>query len=348
VISQEHFVEHKGAVDRSSPIREFAELLTMEDIVQLSAKAPEWIVESLIPSQSIVIAAGDSGIGKSPFFYQLGLASASGLPFLEHRTRQVPVVYIDMENGLVPLNAMLGRLSRHLGLARVPQSFQFHTIQNERTDLRRILQKSGAKLVVIDSLRAFDPEVDEKNSRAAMFMNGLRELSRSFSATFLLIHHLKKPNRDFPARLESMRAMEFLNEASGARALVNHTDSRIALQISTKTGDDDQLLVMKSFSRLMGERGPIYIARRHDDNGDPVGYERASELDLIASPQHKQIFMGLPAEFTFKQAKQAYGKSDQPTRNFLKRFLDQGILEQPSKGNYRKKSPPPERDTHGE
>jgi hypothetical protein len=41
-----------------------------------------YVVEGLIPSQGVTLVVGDSGLGKTPLMISLGVAVASGLPFL--------------------------------------------------------------------------------------------------------------------------------------------------------------------------------------------------------------------------------------------------------------------------
>ena len=55
------------------------------------------VVEGLIPPRSVNILVGDSGIGKSPLAYQLGLAVASGTPFLDMPVQQGKVLLVDFE-----------------------------------------------------------------------------------------------------------------------------------------------------------------------------------------------------------------------------------------------------------
>src|SRR5581483_3476856 len=46
--------------------------------IKRSYSGEEWLIEGLIERDSVVFIAGDSGSGKSPFLYQLGIAVASG------------------------------------------------------------------------------------------------------------------------------------------------------------------------------------------------------------------------------------------------------------------------------
>jgi len=47
-----------------------------------------FLIDDFLPSKSIAIVAGDSGIGKTPLICQLCLSVAAGLPFLGMQTAQ--------------------------------------------------------------------------------------------------------------------------------------------------------------------------------------------------------------------------------------------------------------------
>src|SRR5690348_14489316 len=69
--------------------------------------AREFLVEDLIPKQSLGIIVGNSGTGKTPLIYQLGMCIAAGIPFLGHKVKQGRVLYMDYENGLEQVKDML-------------------------------------------------------------------------------------------------------------------------------------------------------------------------------------------------------------------------------------------------
>src|SRR4051812_33287745 len=79
-------------------------------------KRTEYLVEDLLPSQSLALLVGDSGLGKSPLAYQLAVCVASGMDFLGAHVKQSRVLYVDFENGLLQIDAMITRLAGHLRL----------------------------------------------------------------------------------------------------------------------------------------------------------------------------------------------------------------------------------------
>ena len=89
---------------------------------------------------------------------------------------------------------------------------------------------------------------------------------------------------------------------------------------------------------MRGEFGPIYLERRYDDQGEPIGYNLMSGPAMLFNEAMENAWHRLPSgEFTRKQAKQIYGKGDSATEVWLRKCKDIGILEQPVKGGlYRK------------
>jgi hypothetical protein len=95
---------------------------TLDDLCSKEARK-QFVVEGLISAGSVGIVVGDSGIGKSPLLYQLGLSVAAGIPWLGMGTFSGPVVYLDCENGALNSQAMRDSLLRHLGLDECPKNF---------------------------------------------------------------------------------------------------------------------------------------------------------------------------------------------------------------------------------
>jgi hypothetical protein len=202
-------------------------------------------------------------------------------------------------------------------------------------------------LVIIDSLRAFRPDAELKSDSAARLMGDLRRWARAYNVAFLIIHHIRKPDEKFGQdALEDVPVMTWLQKASGARALINQSDVRIAfdstpglrrlgqLKGSAKAASDDIGLVMKGFGRVRGEFGPVFLRRVVDEEGAPKGYVELSGLELLFNPEHEEIFRKLPDSFSFKQAKQAYGKQDQATHDWLRKLQRIGALKHAKGGPY--------------
>lgn len=309
------------------------------------------VVETLVPEASLCIGAGDSGLGKSAWAYQMGMCVASGKPFLSHPVKQGRALYIDLENGREGILGVTRSLAKHLGITDVPEDFLLLTERDDLYALKAIVAEYRPVLVVIDSLRSFRPDAEEKPTYAARLLNELRDIAKKFAAAFLLIHHIKKPSENGVPALEDVPVMTWLLQACGARALVNQSDVRIGFDSTpgmqreltdlnrsgTSTSAFEEIgLVVKGFARLLGEFGPQYLARTFDEEGNPLGYRQMAGLELLFNAEQQAAFLRLPNHFTFKEAKAIYGRRDQATKDFLEKCIRVGILRKPAKGIYEK------------
>ena len=162
--------------------------------------------------------------------------------------------------------------------------------------------------------------------------------------TVIGIHHIKKPSEDSPKSLDGPDFRKWFLEVRGPRALINGSDVRLGVDTpdgrtlsSQDASESEKLaLILRGFGRIRGDIGPIYISRAFDDQGDPLGYRRLSGIKLLFNSDQVATYEKLPNVFTFKQAKQAYGKTDQPTREFLLKCISLSLLKQPGKGQYEK------------
>jgi hypothetical protein len=316
---------------------------------QYNAAPESYVVEGLIPEASVNIAAGDSGLGKSPWAYQMGLCVASGIPFLGHQVQQGTVLYLDMENGRTGILETNRSLIRHLGIPQLPENFYLLTEREELFNLEQIIKEFRPVLVVVDSLRAYRPDAEQKNDNAAHMMNDLRGIARAEKAAFFIVHHIKKPSDNvIQGALEDTPTMTWLLQACGARALINQTDVRIAFDPApgsrvidrgrrdARNLTDDIGLIVKGFARLRGEFGPLFLKRELDEDGAPLGYRELKGLELLSNPEQEAAFRTLPSEFSFKEAKQAYGRRDQATTDWLQKLQRIGVLKHIKGGSYTK------------
>ena len=313
-------------------------VISLPDFQRLCAAEPNaHVVETLIPEASVCMAVGDSGLGKSPWAYQLGMCVASGKPFLGHAVKQGPVLYIDLENGRDGILEVTRSLAKHLGLAEVPKDFLLLTDRGNLDLLAAIVDRHRPALVIVDSLRAFRPDAEEKAAIAAQLLNTLRDIAKKYKTAFLLIHHIKKPGENGVPALEDSPAMTWLLQASGARALVNQSDVRIGFDYASAGKVREEIgLMMKGFARLRGEFGPLYLARNFDEEGNPLGYRLMTGPELLFNEDQQATFATLPNRFAFKEAKAVYGRGDQATNDFLQKGIRVGIFRKPAKGTYEK------------
>ena len=308
------------------------------------------LVEGLLPTKSISLVVGESGLGKSPLLDQLGICVAAGIPFLGRPTRQGRVVIADFENGIGDAVELIENLSRYLGLPGPPSEVLIWSAndclprygQSGHT-LIDMLRDVQPDLAIIDSLGSYNPAAEEKNSAANELLKEFRRLGREHNTASIFVHHPRKQARKADERagaLESADLRRWFQDARGASAFINGSDVRLGVDLPdlSAVDKDDLALVLRGFGRIRGEIGPLYIARDSDDHGQPVGYRLLTGAELLFNERQQQALESLPARFEFRDAKRAYGRGDQSTRNFLLRCMHIGLICQPGRGTYEKSS----------
>jgi hypothetical protein len=195
-------------------------------------------------------------------------------------------------------------------------------------------------LVVIDSLRAYRPEVLAKNVDAGKWLKELRGLTHKHACAFKLIHHLRKPSKEFgsPDLNEKVCVAKWLLEMEGPRAFVNQTDVRVAVSEPGQFDTGETALQIKWNRRVHGDSSLYLLGRVRDEDGEPAGYEHITGVALLSSDR-REALAKLSDQFSFKEAKLALGRSDDPTNKFLKECMHLGVVAKLGRGVYGKASP---------
>jgi hypothetical protein len=159
---------------------------------------------------------------------------------------------------------------------------------------------------------------------------------KEYRCAFDGLHHIRKrdlKNETAGSSFEQANLREWFQQTRGPRLLINGSDVRIGMD---EPDSRENCLLVRGFRRVDGEFPPIHIKRILDDEGEPMGYERMSGIDMIRFPDHRDLYQRLPDEFTFKLAKTLYGKADEATNGALRAFIAAGIAIKVRPGLYRK------------
>jgi hypothetical protein len=313
----------------------------------------DYLIEGIIPSQSLGLLVGDSGLGKSPLVYQMALCISSGKPFLGHGVKQGPVLVLDFENGLGDVGSMLDALCLHIGLSSTPKELHLWNIndcgskygQPGNTAIDMILDIKPS-FVILDSLTGLYPKIEKKSDEVTTSYQQLRKAMKEVGASVLGLHHIRKPPNDpqyASPSLDGDNYKAWFLQTRGARAIINGCDVRLGVDSTTKTGIDSSLdakeiaLVLRGFGRVRSEIPLQYLTRAIDEEGQPLGYQIVTGARLLGSSDQQETFGKLPERFRFKDAQKLYGKGAQPTTNFLNKCIGLGLIHKRSKkGGYEK------------
>jgi AAA domain len=309
-----------------------------------------YLIDGLIPERSLGLLVGDSGLGKSPLAYQMGICVAAGIPFLGMPTQKSRVLYMDFENGLHDVNGLVSRLSTYLELSKPPDDLVLWNINHSPRDFGQagrsfvdLIRDVRPGLVLIDPMSAVHAAVEKSNGDATTFYQLLRRLIHDCGCSIINLHHRKKPPPPRPGQLitqsieDSHSSRGWFVDARGASVLVNGVDVRLGVDVPGITGATltDIVLVVRGYSRVRGEIPTMHLMREFDE-GEPLGYRKARGVQLLCNPEQEAAFGKLPDRFQFKEAKRVYGKGDQATTDFLNKCIAKGILRRAAKGVYEK------------
>jgi len=180
--------------------RDFAPATVTQDAIALRAQVQpvEWLVEDLLPAESLILLAGDGGIGKTwlacHLAGQVALGESLFARFDVPEAR--PVLYWDEENGS---RILASRLSAMYS-GRCPPDWHFIvdrqwylTDPTTLPRLERLVEDHGVGLLVIDSFRAVHDLNENDNGAMGPLMNDLRRFTRRAKCSILLLHHTNKP-----------------------------------------------------------------------------------------------------------------------------------------------------------
>jgi archaellum biogenesis ATPase FlaH len=309
---------------------------------EVAARAPAAIMEGLIPAGSVNLLVGDSGIGKTPLIYQLGLSVAAGLPFLGFAAKASRVLMVDYENPIEDAHRILEQQRSNLGLERFPPYFllwPFHLAPADSAEqaLEEAMRTLTPELVILDSLRTYCSRMEGASSSAAAQVKQLRRAGARGGAAVLLVHHIHKRYLQRHTPLETTPALDWLMHAAGSRALINQTDVRLAIARPRTLADRDSVLVLRGHYRTRGEVGPFLLRRRKDAAGQPFGYSSEPlPPPLFENPDHEAFYHRLPAAFDFREACAISRLPRSSTSRVLTMMLGQGLLRKTAPGLYEK------------
>lgn len=170
----------------------FAYLKRGADLQTLDIKI-EWLIDKLLPKESITLLHGKGGIGKTWVCLILADCISRGLPFMGLDTQTLSVIFVDFENSLPVLVDRVRKIGIDDVLFWHNADTELKPPKIDKEDWERYKALPPGSLLIFDTLRA-SQSLDENDSRQMAFvMSRLKEL-RDMGFTILLLHHTPKGN----------------------------------------------------------------------------------------------------------------------------------------------------------
>lgn len=241
-----------------------------------------YLVAGLLPAPSLSIVYGGPGSLKSMLLADLCTCVAAGerwLPPLPGTVtsapaltvNQAPILWIDFDNGTRRTDERMEAFGRARNL---PPSTPLNYVSMPTpwlnaaqlpmiADLAKLIQRIGAKLVVIDNLGLVTGDKEENSAEMAQVMGNLRWLCEETESAVILVHHQRKSNG--VAASKGIRKGETLRGHSSIEAALD-----LALLIERKEGEDKIAVIP---TKVRGYRqfdilGAMFTYQHKDDTTD--------------------------------------------------------------------------------
>jgi len=190
--------------------------------------------------------------------------------------------------------------------------------------------------VIIDSLSAYSPEVEERPSNVTHVYQEFRRIIREMHCAVTAVHHIRKPSSkpdERPASLQEDPHRWFL-QARGSRQLINGADVRIGIDQSAMANVHTEFdgkaaevaFVVGGFGRVRGKLAPLFVGRVLGEDGEALGYRTLTGASLLFNAEQEIAYRKLPSTFSFTEAQRTYGRGPQATTDFLRKCMSVGIL----------------------
>lgn len=180
-----------------------SQILPLEWFDEIDAQLEaNWLVDEIIPANSLCLVYGHPGCGKSFFALDMALHVAEGKPWRDRTVEQGLVVYIGAE-GQRGLRQRISAYRIHHKIDELP--FALIPVEvnllNGKTDLGAVIsaiELASARyalpvaMIVIDTLARTFGGGDEIGSDMVTYINNVGRIQAAFQCTTTIIHHRPK------------------------------------------------------------------------------------------------------------------------------------------------------------
>lgn len=178
---------------------EWLEFLSLDDVeIEQVKRTDDW-VEGMIPRNSLVVAFGQPGDGKSFFSLAMCMSHATGDPLFGHEIKRELPIYVAAE-GSAGLGIRLAAWKMfHNKPGKAGVSFLTEPVQfMQFADVDRFLTAAEQlpeppSLIVVDTLARCLIGGDENSSKdVGLFIAGADRVRKKLGSTVLIVHHTTK------------------------------------------------------------------------------------------------------------------------------------------------------------
>jgi hypothetical protein len=224
-------------------------LLYEEDFI--SERPPiSWVLDGIIPTESVSMITGDAGSGKTWMSIDIAVSIAKGLPWMNREVLQGAVLIIDEESGEHRLSNRIKKvIMGHGGPGTPIYGFSMQcmnaTDPTHLAEIEKIIIEKNIKFVVIDALMDVVIGADENSVKEMMpAFKYLRQISSRTGVTFWIIHHTDKSGKGYRGSSAIKGAVDSMIEITKKE----NSDSIEIKSIKIRDGEPVQFTAKMMFS----------------------------------------------------------------------------------------------------
>lgn len=246
-----------------------------------------WYVENIIPKGTLCYLIGTEKSYKSTTMLDMALAISSGQQFLQEKTTQAKVLYIQPENTAVVEHMRLKQTAREStdNLHMLMYQFRIDDIEHMRF-LYRYIKENDIKVIVLDNLKDLisTPEALNDMTTANRIIQQINKLKMLFEdVTFIITHHTSKARLEQSLTEKDFRVLPSMGLGSSAWS----ASYEVCITLSPKRGKNSQFSYLSVFARNFMYNKPIavgyvadqftYILQGENEDGEKEVKRYASE-----------------------------------------------------------------------
>ncbi|WP_245794532.1 AAA family ATPase [Vannielia litorea] len=254
-------------------------LLKPRDCAEMPAR--EYVIKGLLAERDVGAIIGAPGSGKSVIAPYLGYAVARGVEAFDRRTKAGGVFYVAAEDALGLRKRVTALRDQHGeadGFHLVEGVTNLASVEDSRA-LRQAVKQHRPSLIIIDTLAAAFPGLEENESKAMGKVVSVARSLTQWGAAVLLIHHDTKAGDGLP------RGHSILNGALDVSLHLRREKRLVEVRPSkNRNGTTDQSLAFSVGEIQLGTDadGDPITAPICDDESGPVVRDTATRLPASA------------------------------------------------------------------
>ncbi len=162
------------------------------DITKLENKQILFVIEDFIPSNSVILLFGNSGVGKSTLTYSWAYHVATGKDWNGRKVKQGKVLIIQLEENLQTINNRWSQVKND-----TPENTVFVKKSYSGTftyQLKKYIKEYSPNLIIIDSFSAVNSlnGTKENDASSAFILYDLNKIADENNVSIIICHHENK------------------------------------------------------------------------------------------------------------------------------------------------------------